>query len=137
MYNAKHLEWHLGGENIVRTPQVSVWSCQVASESFDYVFKRLAAAHAKSQDHRVTFGVFSFGADRTPSVSNAPSPGGVEEKGCRFSDDPDGVAFRSDHKNEQLYRLSAAGPRQGRSTIGIRRFASSRPFSTGVNEHGQ
>jgi hypothetical protein len=25
----------------------------------------------------------------------------------------------------------------GRSTIGIRRFASSRPFLTGVNEHGQ
>lgn len=56
------------------------------------------------------FFVFHYGI-RTPSVSNAPSPGGVEEKGCRFSDDPDGVAFRSDHKNEQLYRLSAAGPR--------------------------
>lgn len=135
MYNAKHLEWHLDDEN-GRTPQVSVWSCKVAGVTF-VVFNRLAAAHAKSQDHRVTFGVFSFGADRTPSVSNAPSPGGVEEKGCRFSDDPDGVAFRSDHKNEQLYRLSAAGPRKGRSTIGIRRFASSRPFLTGVNEHGQ
>lgn len=134
MYNAKHLEWHLDDEN-GRTPQVSVWSCKVAGVTF-VVFNRLAAAHAKSQDHRATFGVFSFGADRTPSVSNAPSPGGVEEKGCRFSDDPDGVAFRSDHKNEQLDRLSAFGPRHGRSTMeyGVQRVADL--FLIGVNEHG-
>ena len=61
MYNLTRLEWHLGAENIVITPQVSVWSCQVASESFDYVFKRLAAALAKSQDHRASCGVFAFG----------------------------------------------------------------------------
>jgi hypothetical protein len=61
MYNPNRLEWHLGVENIVITPQVSVWSCQVASESFDYVFKRLAAALAKSQDHRASCGVFAFG----------------------------------------------------------------------------
>jgi hypothetical protein len=61
VYNPNRLEWHLGDENVVRTPQVSVWSCPIASESFDYVFKRLAVALAKSQDHRASCGVFSFG----------------------------------------------------------------------------
>ena len=64
------LEWHLGDENIGRTPQVSVWSCQVASESFDYVFKRLAAALAKSQDHRASCGVFAFGQDRQGALDD-------------------------------------------------------------------
>ena len=53
------LEWHLGGE-LVKTPQVSVWSCRTASESFDQ-FNRLAVALAKSQDHRASCGVFAFG----------------------------------------------------------------------------
>ena len=56
-----------------------VRSCQVASESFD-VFNRLAAALARSQDHRVLCGVFSFGADRTPHDSKHSNLGGVEEK---------------------------------------------------------
>ena len=55
------LEWHLGDENIAITPQVSVWSCPIVGESFDYVFKRLAVALAKSQDHRASCGVFAFG----------------------------------------------------------------------------
>jgi len=70
LYTLNRLEWHLGNENIVRTPQVSVWSCQVASESFDYVFKRLAAALARSQDHRASCGVFAFGSDRQGALAN-------------------------------------------------------------------
>ena len=70
LYTLNRLEWHLGNENIVRTPQVSVWSCQVASESFDYVFKRLAAALARSQDHRASCGVFAFGPDRQGALAN-------------------------------------------------------------------
>lgn len=34
-------------------------------------FNRLAAALAKSQDHRVSCGVFAFGADRTPHDSKS------------------------------------------------------------------
>lgn len=53
-----------------------------------------------------------------------------------IANDPGGVAFRSDHKNEQLDRLSAFGPRHGRSTMeyGVQRVADL--FLTGVNEHG-
>jgi hypothetical protein len=61
VYNPNRLEWHLGEEIKVITPQGTVWSCQVASESFDLDFNRLAAALAKSQDHRASCGVFSFG----------------------------------------------------------------------------
>lgn len=64
MYNKNRLEWHQGAENQFRTPQVSVWSCRIASESFGLIFKRLAVAHAMSQDHRASCGVFSFGTDR-------------------------------------------------------------------------
>ena len=58
MYHSNRLMWQSGDE-IERTPQVSVWSCQVASVTF-VDFNRLAAAHAKSQDHRASCGVFSF-----------------------------------------------------------------------------
>ena len=56
MYNTNRLEWHLDDES-TRTPQGTVWSCKVASVTFGR-FNRLAAAHAKSQDHRATCGVF-------------------------------------------------------------------------------
>ena len=59
MYNRNRLEWHLDDE-LVKTPQGSVWSCRTASESFDQ-FNRLAVALAKSRDHRASCGVFSFG----------------------------------------------------------------------------
>ena len=59
MYTTKRLEWHLGDE-LVRTPQGTVWSCRTASESFDQ-FNRFAVALAKSQDHRASCGVFVFG----------------------------------------------------------------------------
>ena len=80
VYYSNCLEWHLDDERKLRTPQSSVWSCQVASESFEFAFNRFAAAHAKSQDHRVLCGVFSFGADRTPHDSKHSNLGGVEEK---------------------------------------------------------
>jgi hypothetical protein len=58
-YNRNRLEWHLGDE-LSQTPQGSVWSCRVVGESFDSV-QSLTAALAKSQDHRASCGVFSFG----------------------------------------------------------------------------
>jgi len=66
VYNSNRLEWHRDDE-IELTPQVSVWSCQVASVTF-VDFNRLAAALAKSQDHRASCGVFSFGTDRVTRV---------------------------------------------------------------------
>ena len=62
MYTTSRLEWHLGDE-LVTTPQGSVWSCRTASESFDQ-FNRFAVALAKSQDHRASCGVFAFGRYR-------------------------------------------------------------------------
>ena len=59
MYNSSRLVWQLD-EEIDRTPQGTVWSCKVASVTF-VDFNRLAAAHAKSQDHRASCGVFAFG----------------------------------------------------------------------------
>jgi len=59
MYNPTRLEWHLDDE-CIQTPQVSVWSCRTADESFD-AFNRLVVALAKSQDHRASCGVFAFG----------------------------------------------------------------------------
>jgi hypothetical protein len=59
LYSPNCLEWHLGDE-LSKTPQGTVWSCRVVGESFDSV-QSLAAALAKSQDHRASCGVFSFG----------------------------------------------------------------------------
>ena len=72
MYHSNRLEWHLDDERKLRTPQSSVWSCQVASESFEFAFNRFAAAHAKSQDHRVLCGVFAFGSDRQGALADGP-----------------------------------------------------------------
>ena len=60
MYTQNRLEWHLGDEPVTTTPQVTVWSCRIASEAFGR-FNRLAVALAKSQDHRASCGVFAFG----------------------------------------------------------------------------
>ena len=59
-YTSLRLEWHLGDETVEQTPQGTVWSCRIASESFD-CFNRFAVALAKSQDHRASCGVFAFG----------------------------------------------------------------------------
>ena len=61
MYNPTRLEWHLGDEQRSKTPQGTVWSCRVVGESFDLFVQSLAAALAKSQDHRASCGVFAFG----------------------------------------------------------------------------
>jgi hypothetical protein len=61
MYDPTRLEWHSDDEQRKLTPQGTVWSCRTASESFDLLFNRLAVALAKSQDHRVSCGVFAFG----------------------------------------------------------------------------
>jgi len=63
MYTPTRLEWHRDDE-LVETPQGTVWSCRTASESFDQ-FNRLAVALAKSQDHRASCGVFAFGQRNT------------------------------------------------------------------------
>ena len=59
IYNPNRLEWHLDDE-ATETPQGTVWSCKVAGVTFGR-FNRLAAALAKSQDHRASCGVFAFG----------------------------------------------------------------------------
>ena len=69
-YTLDRLVWQLDDENVGRTPQSSVWSCQVASEAFAYIFNRLVAALARSQDHRVLCGVFAFGPDRQGALAN-------------------------------------------------------------------
>lgn len=63
-YTSNRLEWHPGDERQKRnrTPQGTVWSCRVVSDwDFSLLTNRLAAAHAKSQDHRASCGVFAFG----------------------------------------------------------------------------
>ena len=70
MYNSTRLVWQLGDEKQSETPQVTVWSCRIASESFGLFFKRLAVALAKSQDHRASCGVFSFGLDRQGALAD-------------------------------------------------------------------
>ena len=70
MYTQNRLEWHLGDEPVTTTPQVTVWSCRIASEAFGR-FNRLAVALAKSQDHRASCGVFAFGdLDRQGALAN-------------------------------------------------------------------
>ena len=71
MYNQNCLEWHQGDERkLNKTPQGTVWSCRTASESFGFAFNRLAVALAKSQDHRASCGVFSFGDDRQSALAD-------------------------------------------------------------------
>jgi len=82
MYTATRLEWHQGDE-LVETPQGTVWSCRTAGESFDQ-FNRLAVALAKSQDHRASCGVFAFGQTVLHTIVSV-QPDGVEEKGTRYA----------------------------------------------------
>ena len=71
MYNPTRLVWQLGeSQKRDRTPQGTVWSCRVVGESFDQSVQSLAAALAKSQDHRASCGVFSFGLDRQGALAD-------------------------------------------------------------------
>ena len=46
-------------------------SCRVVSDrDFSLLTNRFAAAHAKSQDHRASCGVFSFGLDRQGALAD-------------------------------------------------------------------
>ena len=60
MYTKNRLEWHLG-ERTGKEPRRVLCGLVVQhDESFDQ-FNRLVVALAKSQDHRVNYGVFAFG----------------------------------------------------------------------------
>ena len=61
MYNSNRLEWHLGERMESLNPIVF---CAVLSDdkrTFDSI-QSLVVALAKSQDRRVNYGVFAFGA---------------------------------------------------------------------------
>ena len=133
VYNPNCLEWHRDERTGIEPRRFLCGLVVQHDESFDQ-FNRLVVALAKSQDHRASCGVFSFGTDRTPSVSKHSVL--VAWKKRDTVNDPDGVAFRSDHENEQLDRPSAFGPRYGRSIIeyGVLRVADL--FLIGVNKHG-
>jgi hypothetical protein len=67
MYNLHCLEWHLDGES---TENPADYCVVLQGGKRDFCrFNRLAAALAKSQDHRAFCGVFAF-ADRTPHDSS-------------------------------------------------------------------
>ena len=68
MYDSHRLEWHLGDE-VTNEPRRVLCGLVVRQASLLSHFNRLAVALAKSQDHRVLFGVFAF-ADRTPHDSS-------------------------------------------------------------------
>ena len=60
MYNPTRLEWHLGDE-MTNQPRRVLCGLVVRQASLLSHFNRLAVALAKSQDHRASCGVFSFG----------------------------------------------------------------------------
>ena len=67
MYNPTCLEWHQGEE----TSKNPAGFCVVLSYSMTSLltsFNRLVVALAKSQDHRASCGVFSFGDDRQSAL---------------------------------------------------------------------
>ena len=68
MYDLHRLEWHLDDE-VTNEPRRVLCGLVVRQASLLSHFNRLAVALAKSQDHRVLFGVFAF-ADRTPDVTS-------------------------------------------------------------------
>ena len=69
MYTNNRLEWHLGDESCLHNPAEYCVVLSYSKRVFWTTFNRLAVALAKSQDHRVLFGVFAF-ADRTPHDSS-------------------------------------------------------------------
>ena len=60
VYNPNRLEWHLGDECVCK-PRRVLCGLVVRQASLLNTFNRLAVALAKSQDHRASCGVFSFG----------------------------------------------------------------------------
>jgi len=60
VYNPNRLEWHLGDEAAFK-PRRFLCGLVVRQARLLSCFNRLAVALAKSQDHRASCGVFSFG----------------------------------------------------------------------------
>ena len=67
VYNSNRLEWHRDDE-VIYKPRRFLCGLVVRQASLLSHFNRLAVALAKSQDHRASCGVFSFGTDRVTRV---------------------------------------------------------------------
>ena len=126
-YNVNRLEWHLGDE---QTPLPRRFLCGLVGqriEPFGVCFNRLAVALAKSQDHRASCGVFSFGLllfGKDKAAHHVPVANKKRDAATLTS--PAAQAFHRHCKNQQNNRQSAFGPRYGRWTIEYGRYASSR-----------
>ena len=70
MYNPNRLEWHLGAESCQANPAGYCVVLSYSKRVFWTTFNRLAVALAKSQDHRASCGVFSFGLDRQGALAD-------------------------------------------------------------------
>lgn len=69
MYDANRLVWQLGDESICE-PRRFLCGLVVRQASLLNAFNRFAVAHAKSQDHRASCGVFVFGLDRQGALAD-------------------------------------------------------------------
>ena len=67
VYNSNRLEWHRDERTGIEPRRFLCGLVVQHDESFDQ-FNRLVVALAKSQDHRASCGVFSFGTDRVTRV---------------------------------------------------------------------
>ena len=70
MYNPNRLEWHLGEELRQTNPAGCCVVLSYSKRGFWPQFNRFAVAHAMSQDHRASCGVFSFGDDRQSALAD-------------------------------------------------------------------
>ena len=69
MYNPNRLEW-LQDDEVTNKPRRFLCGLVVRQASLLSHFNRLAVALAKSQDHRASCGVFSFGTDRQSALAD-------------------------------------------------------------------
>ena len=74
MYNPTRLEWHLGVE-LSEAPRRELCGLDRQQASLLTQFNRLAVALAKSQDHRASCGVFSFGRPSDSRYVTGPAWG--------------------------------------------------------------
>jgi hypothetical protein len=72
MYNPNRLEWHLGDESSCEPRRFLCGLVVQHGESFDLI-QSLAVALAKSQDHRASCGVFSFGRPNDSRYVTGPA----------------------------------------------------------------
>ena len=124
-YNVNRLEWHLGDESICE-PRRVLCGLVVRQAGLLNAFNRLAVALAKSQDHRAScevfsFGLLLFGKDK----AEHPVPVANKKRDAATLTSPAAQAFHRHCKNQQNNRQSAFGPRYGRWTIEYGRHASS------------